>query len=58
MHSSGRCGIGGDGRHVAGGEAGTRNNTNCRSGKRAWLIDGVEPQRDWALMDDVSTAND
>lgn len=34
------------------------NNTNCRSGERAWLIDGVEPHRDWALTDDVSTVID
>lgn len=34
------------------------NNTNCRSGERAWLIDGVEPHRDWALTDDVSTTID
>lgn len=34
------------------------NNTNCRSGKRAGVIDGVEPHRDWALTDDVSAAID
>lgn len=57
VHSSGRRGIG---RQAARGWEGGRdgNNTNCRSGERARLIDGVEPRRDWALTDDVSAAID
>lgn len=58
VHSSGRCGIGETGGTGPGGRLGLRTILIVGGEKERELLDGVEPQRDWALMDDVSAAID